>query len=93
MTIVRTSSKGQIVIPADIRKEIGLEPGDRVLVSRVGDHDVLVRPVPDDPVQATRGLLRDGPSLTAALKKERAHEHAREEEKSARFVRDPGVSE
>ncbi|MFP3947416.1 MAG: AbrB/MazE/SpoVT family DNA-binding domain-containing protein [Gemmatimonadota bacterium] len=93
MAIVRTSSKGQVVIPAEIRREIGLEPGDRVQVSRIGKNRVLVQPIPDDPVEAARGILRDGPSLTEALKKERDRERDREEEKSARLLRDSGVSQ
>jgi len=35
MPIVRTLAKGQIVIPAAIRKKIGLKPGSKVLVTLV----------------------------------------------------------
>ena len=44
MEIVRLSSKGQIVIPAKIRKELKLSKGDKLLVERRGDVIVL-RPV------------------------------------------------
>lgn len=30
--------KGQITIPANIRRELGLKEGDRVIVTREGDH-------------------------------------------------------
>jgi AbrB family looped-hinge helix DNA binding protein len=93
MSIVRTSAKGQVVIPADIRRQIGLEPGDRVQVSAAGSDMVLIQRIPDDPVAAARGVLRGGPSLTLALKKERVLEQRREDEKAAGLVRDPGVSE
>lgn len=36
----RMSSKGQIVIPEEIRKRLGLKSGDRFLV--VGDKDVVI---------------------------------------------------
>jgi AbrB family looped-hinge helix DNA binding protein len=93
MTVVRTSSKGQVVIPADIRRQIGLEPGDRVQVSTAGPDMVVIQRLPDDPIAAARGLLRGGPSLTTALKKERVLEQRREDEKAAGLLRDPGVSE
>ncbi len=36
----RMSSKGQVVIPEEIRKELGLEPGEQFVV--VGDGDVVL---------------------------------------------------
>jgi AbrB family looped-hinge helix DNA binding protein len=92
MPVVRTSSKGQVVIPADIRRQIGLEPGDRVQVSAAGPDMVLIQRLPDDPVAAARGILRDGPSLTRALRKERVLEQRRDE-KAAGLLRDRGISE
>lgn len=44
MDVVRISSKGQIVIPARIRKELGLSEGDELIIDRKGDVIVL-RPV------------------------------------------------
>lgn len=35
------SSKGQVVIPARLRRELGLRPGTRLKVSRMGDSLVL----------------------------------------------------
>jgi AbrB family looped-hinge helix DNA binding protein len=42
----RLSSKGQIVIPASIREEMGLHPGTvlRVEVRREGDRAIVLRP-------------------------------------------------
>ena len=57
------------------------------------ERQVLIEPVAEDPVSAVRGLLKGGPSLTTALTEERRAEYAREAEKSARFLRDPGSSE
>lgn len=87
MAIVKTSAKGQVVIPAEFRERIGLRPGGKVLVTLEGGRKVVVEPIPDDPIEAACGMLQDGPSLTEALLKERREEYAREEKKFARFVR------
>lgn len=34
-------TKGQIVIPADAREELGLNPGDKVVVIGIKDHGML----------------------------------------------------
>ena len=44
MEIVKLSSKGQIVIPAKIRKELNLSPGDKLFIEREGDV-IILRPV------------------------------------------------
>ena len=92
MSLVRTSPKGQVVVPADLRRAIGLEPGDMVMVTHAGGRRVMIEPVADDPIAAVRGMLQGGTSLTNALKTEHEEENARDFEKSARLVRDPHAS-
>ncbi len=87
MPVVKISAKGQVVIPAELRRKIGLEPGDRVLVALAGEKRLTIEPVPDDPIEATCGMLRGGPSLTKALLKERRADRVREEKKFTRFFR------
>ena len=87
MPIVKTLAKGQIVIPAEIRKKIGLKPGRKVLVTLVDKRKVAIEPVPEDPIEAACGMLQGGPSLTQALLKERREDYVREEKKFARFIR------
>lgn len=48
------SSKGQLVIPAKLRKELGLEPGVRVVIRKQGN-GLLVEPGPYEAVLALRG--------------------------------------
>jgi antitoxin PrlF len=48
----RVGAKGQVVIPKDIRDELGLRPGSEVALERVGG---AVRILPAGE-QATRGL-------------------------------------
>ena len=87
MPIVKTSSKGQVVIPAEVREKIGLKPGDKVLVRLTDDNRVTIEPVPDDPITALLGVLKGGSSLTKALLRERRKDRQREEKKAARFLR------
>jgi len=44
MGIVKLSVKGQIVIPARIRKELGLSAGDKMLIERKQE-EVILKPV------------------------------------------------
>ena len=64
------SKKGWVVIPRDIRERYGIRPGDRVEVVAVGG-TIAVVPIPDDPIAAGLGLLKDGPSLKEMLKEKR----------------------
>ena len=73
MTIVKTSSKGQIVIPAEIRKKLRIEPGQKVNLSL--EHDkAVITPLPKDPIKTLRGLLKGRPSMTRALLDDRKKE-------------------
>lgn len=49
--------KGQITLPADLRDEMGLKDGDRLLVERRGKEIVLISP--DDVVDPTAGALSE----------------------------------
>lgn len=43
---VRVSKEGQVTIPADIRRQMNLRPGDEVRFTLLGDSKVLLEPVP-----------------------------------------------
>lgn len=81
MTIVKTSSKGQILIPGEIRRKLGLKAGQRVNLKLIGDQKVELTPVPLDPIETFCGIFQKGSSLTGALLKERKQELMREEGK------------
>lgn len=49
--------KGQMTLPADVRKELGLRDGDVLYLERRGNDYVLVRP--DDVVDPTAGILSE----------------------------------
>ena len=73
---VKVSQKGWVVIPAALRQRYELEPGSLLQVVDYGGVLALV-PVPDDPINAGTGMLRQGNSLTKAL----LDEHRREQER------------
>ena len=68
--ITTVSTKGQLVIPAGMRESLGIAPGTRIAVTLQGAR-IILEPVSDKLVDDTRGLFAGGPSLSAALKKER----------------------
>jgi AbrB family looped-hinge helix DNA binding protein len=72
------SSKGWVVIPADLRKKYGLKPGDAVNVIDYGGVLALV-PVLREPIRQTQGLFAGLGPLT----KELVEEHRREVETEA----------
>ena len=74
MPIVKTSSKGQIVIPKEIREKLGIIPGEKVLFRIVGKH-AEITPLPEDPIRAMRGILKGGSSLAKELLKERKRDN------------------
>lgn len=78
MSVVTTSSRGQIVIPKDVRKKLQISPGKRLLI-RVEEDRAILFPLPDDPVNHFCGIFKKGSSLTKALLVERRKERSREE--------------
>ena len=73
---VKISSKGWLVIPADLRRKYRLQPGTRVTVVDYGGVLSLV-PIDEDPIAASAGILRGRTSLTQAVVEEHRAEVAR----------------
>jgi AbrB family looped-hinge helix DNA binding protein len=65
MSSSRLSTKGQLVIPKEIRDVLGVRPGDRIDFVVGEDGTVTLRPALLD-VRDLRGLLRreGGPTIT-----------------------------
>jgi AbrB family looped-hinge helix DNA binding protein len=80
MPVVTASSRGQIVIPKEIRKRLNIVAGRRLSVKTEGDH-VLLTPLPEDPVEAFCGIFKERSSLTEALTEHRKRDKHREEKK------------
>ena len=73
MAIVKALSKGQIVIPAEIRKKYRIEPGTEIQIMEYGGIIYLIPPV-EDPIKAACGILPSQPSLSKKLIEERRQE-------------------
>jgi AbrB family looped-hinge helix DNA binding protein len=82
MTTATISSKGQIVIPKNVRDALNMKPKQKVLFRVVKDHLEVV-PLPENPVEAYCGIFKEGSSLVDALLKDRKEELKREEQKTA----------
>jgi AbrB family looped-hinge helix DNA binding protein len=82
MPIVKTSSKGQIVIPKEIRDKLGIGPGKKVLLRVVGEHAEIV-PLPDSPIECMRGMLKAETSLAEELLRERRKDDEIDERRGA----------
>jgi AbrB family looped-hinge helix DNA binding protein len=73
----KVSSKGQLVIPVEMREALGIEPGTRIAIRQDGD-ELILRP--DTATLARRiihelcGITAGGPSMTDELLAERRSE-------------------
>ena len=86
----KVGAKGQVVIPKEIRDQIGIHPGDEVVFEPDGK-DVRVRRVADDPearaqdIRDLRGAWVPSRVGTDDLLTERRAEREREEQKAQRW--------
>ena len=75
------SSKGQLVIPASIREELGIEPGTRIAIRMEGPELVLKPETLASKlamIKKMRGITAGGPSMSDELIEDRRRERERE---------------
>jgi len=79
MKRLRISAGGQISVPAAVRHRWKTKV---VVADDRGDH-LILRPAPEDPIEAARGAFKDypGPSPEEALRQFREEEREAEERK------------
>lgn len=73
--MTRVGPKGQVVIPHQLRRQLGIEPGDEVEFWRDGDHVVVRRVAARRPL---RGRFAGAP-LIEELEQDRRTERERED--------------
>lgn len=73
MSVVKVSSKGQIVLPKKLRDDLGIKEGDRLEVSRQGDQLVIKISTAAETSdwRSWRGVLAGSGSLEAHLAEHR----------------------
>jgi antitoxin PrlF len=57
MSTATVTAKGQVTIPADVRRRMRLDAGDSIEFVEVEDGEYLIKPANDD-VRTLKGLLR-----------------------------------
>jgi AbrB family looped-hinge helix DNA binding protein len=70
--ITSVSTKGQFVIPAEMREALGIRPGMRIAVTQQGSK-IILEPVSDALVDRTRGMFSGKASLSEELKQQRSN--------------------
>ena len=74
--------KGQILIPASLRKKYGIIEGTKITILDNGD-EIILRPVTRDRIAKLKGSLK-GLNLSQALLEERQKEREKENGRSTR---------
>ena len=78
------TSKGQLVIPAKLRRRYGMKPGTKVcFVER--ENEIVFQPVTKEYIRSVCGMLKSDTLVTQELLKERAKDKEREEAKLERL--------
>jgi AbrB family looped-hinge helix DNA binding protein len=68
------TSKGQLVIPAELRRKHKIEAGTKVKILEDQFGRIVLQPITDDYIDRVMGLLANGPDLLANWEKEHREE-------------------
>jgi AbrB family looped-hinge helix DNA binding protein len=68
-TFTTVSSKGQVVIPAELREKLGIEAGTRIAVRIEKDH-LILEPINEAFIRRLRGSLKGPVSMVEARDRE-----------------------
>ena len=71
MSITTVTSKGQISIPARIRKHLGIEKGTQLFIEERGQ-EIVLKPLTTEHLDRVAGILGGGTKLSDKLLRERA---------------------
>lgn len=80
MDAAYVTTKGQLVIPARIRRKLGIKPGTKVcFVERGGE--IIFQPVTKEYIRSVCGMFKSTASVTQELLADRKKDKEREEAK------------
>jgi len=83
METAAVTSKGQLVVPARLRRRYGIKAGTKVRFIERSD-GILFQPVTPEYIRSVCGMLSSDMSVTDELLKERARDREREDGKLAK---------
>jgi len=72
--ISKATIKGQVVIPSELRKKYNIKKGSRVGIYEGEGNIIIIKPLPDDPIAASKGMLKGKTSIIKALTRDREEE-------------------
>jgi len=72
------TSKGQLVVPAALRRKHGIQAGTRVKFLEDDFGRIVLQPITDEYIDRLMGCLADGPSVLAYWEKEHRREGKRD---------------
>jgi AbrB family looped-hinge helix DNA binding protein len=73
MPVVKATEKGQVVIPAEIRKKYHISKGTRVIILDK-DGEIVMKPLFAEPVKEAKGIFKKGASALEVLIRDRREE-------------------
>jgi len=84
MKYSKLSARGQTVIPREIRDELGIKPNSRLAWS-TRNGTIIASPIPEDPVEASIGILAGRGFTLDDFLRERQEERELERRREARL--------
>ena len=77
MDTAQVTSKGQLVVPARLRRKYGIKAGTKIRFME-RDNEIVLQPLTRDYIRSVCGLLKSPTSATQELRRERARDRRRE---------------
>jgi AbrB family looped-hinge helix DNA binding protein len=74
------SSRGQVVLPAPVRRKLGLRKGTRIsiVLGQENEKSMVLRPIETDVIRELRGILKGAGEALDFLQEERRRDRERE---------------
>jgi bifunctional DNA-binding transcriptional regulator/antitoxin component of YhaV-PrlF toxin-antitoxin module len=55
---LKITAKGQVTLRQDVLRELGVRPGDNIVLEKVADHHFSMRPPPKGKISDVFGMLK-----------------------------------